>query len=370
MQKILSRMSFIGFGIQIVLGILWMCNAFAGVENPGEGIVCVGAMLLVGAAILFFKRSIWVEQKRWMDAFVVASVSSFPFVMQSMVYPDRRILITAALLFGAGGVLRLMRSVKGVKMLAIMLAFWVAAGGIIVGVESYGREKVAVSTRLTERIAWTTLYDTYINSPKETKKTIPYREMLDSTYESVGIEMNLAPALIERHGEEKAPRVMKEICSVAWQYGKGQIIKEIIWDGMGYTFSPVVVTLQLEGRAYDSYTGMNYRELLQMEPKLGKFYTYYSCWWFVVAFVCAGVFGISELLKNKRKPDWRKLMIVLLPAFGMIVGYTLNGAGRMDYKNTLYVLCIWLIWMISSAVRVWAQEQVVELTEEKRDEKE
>ncbi len=350
MQKILSGIMLIGFGIQIVLGILWMCNAFAGFSGFGEGIVCVGAMLLLGFAVCFFMDSIRKNGCVWAKLFGVLSVLTFPFVMQSMVNPDSRILVTAFLLCGAGVVLRLIRDKREAGRSLPVLGYWLLAAVVVIGAACIGKGTPSVSTRLTERMVWTNLYNSYARLPEESRKEIPYRKLTDSTYEVDGIERVLLPALRDKLGEKEAARILKELRHVAWQYEKKQILKEVLWDAAGYAVSPIVVPMQLAGRAYESYTGMNYRELLQPAPRLGKFYTDYSCWWFVVGLLTMLLYqGIKWLRKIKDFNRWNYI-VTGVPALAMVVGFTLNGAGRMDYKNTLFVLCSWLIWMTAFLV--------------------
>ncbi len=345
---VLSRVIFIGFSVQIVLGILWMCNAFAGFTGPGEGIVCVGAMLLVGAAVWFMKRSVREDGSRWTDVFAVLSVLTFPFVMQSLVKPDIRILMTVALLVGMGIVCRLLRNLgkQGrLKAACMVCAFWMAATGLVAGTDVILNGWTPVSIRLTERIAWTTLYKSYSRLPQEIWDTINFFKLGDASIEVVGIREVLVPHLVEDLGEEQAEEVLCAFRQVAWEYEKRQIVKEIVWDMAGYTVSPLVVPLQLGGRAYESYTGRNYGELLRPAPELGKLYTTYSCWWFGVALAGAAVFYIFRAVQKGKRPKLSLWGVVALTGAGLVTLYVLDGAGRMDYKNTLFVLCTWLIWM-------------------------
>ena len=342
---VLSRFIFIGFGVQIVLGILWMCNAFAGLKSPVEGIVCVGAIALMGGAVTLLKRELFPGGNLFTDVWVTLSVLTFPFVMQSLVYPDRRIVIAAILVAGVAFRWKVIKGAKWRKAFGMMVCLWMAFGVLVCTGESLGREVAPFSTRLTQRVIWTTLYNSYARLPEETRELIPYVELADSTYEAVGIETYLIPALERRVGERETKRILDDLCKSALQYNKKQIIKEIFWDAAGYTLSPVVVPLQLSGRAYESYTGLNYRELLGRAPELGKLYTYYSCWWFVVAALVAAVRTVLVLIREKMRICRRAILLIGVPCVGMIVGYTLNGAAQMDYKNTLFVLVIWLIWM-------------------------
>lgn len=238
------------------------------------------------------------------------------------------------------------------------------------GLESVQHGWIPVSTWLTERIVWTSLSDSYAKLSELGDNPINYSKMIDSTYEVAGIRTVLVPYLEETLGEQETARVLGELRAVAWEYGKKQIIKEIIWDVAGYTVSPVILPLQLSGRAYESYSGINYRELLQPAPQIGSFYVTYSCWWFAVALVLGVLLTTMYCLKNSKCISVYELLVLGFTQLGMVVGYAMNGAGRMDYKNTLFVLSIWLIWMAAVAMRVLEAERVSKQLGGNQDEKE
>lgn len=345
---VLGRMIFIGFSVQIVLGLLWMYNAFSGFVKPGEGIVCVCAILLLEAALWFLVGALLPDCCRWQKVFVTLCVVTFPFVAQSLMYPDVRIFFTALLLLLAGAVLRRLGRREGqsvLKILCILVVFQIGAVGLTVGTDVSLNGWTSVCVRLTERTAWTTLYKCYNRLPEAVGEKIDYSTLVNSSVEAVGIRNILAPYLMEKYGTEEGEAVLTAFRETAWTYEKKQIIKEIVWDTAGYILSPVIVPLQLEGRAYESYTGRNYAELLQPAPQLGKFYTRYSCRWFTVAMAAALVVYGAGLFGGKKKP---KLLLwggTIYTGASMAVWYIADGAGRMDYKNTLFVLCLWLIWL-------------------------
>ncbi len=350
MQKILSRIIFIGFGIQIVLSILWMCNAFASLKGPAEGIVCVGAILALMLSVVLLKRIISEEKSLWSDVFVAMAVVTFPFVMQTVMNPDRRVVVTVLLLLASGGVLHVLPKQKGFRCFLVVLCFSVFGAGIVLGAETIGRDPVNLQVRWTERIAGTTLQDIHEKVPKESRKKVPYSRMSDFAGEISGIEKELYPYLVNKYGEEEALAVLADYRAVAWERWTSRIVKEAAWDGAGYLIAPVVVSMQLSGRGYDSYTGMNYRELLLPAPELGKLYTGYGCWWFVVAFVCGTVLTVLRLIKKEYCLYVPGCVSLGIPALVMVLLYALNGAGRMDYKNTLVILCGWLVWMAVCAL--------------------
>lgn len=418
---VLGRVIFIGFGVQIVLGILWMCNAFARLDSLGEGIVCVCQIAALGAAVCFFAGAVRGR------AFAVLSVLTFPMVTQCLVQPDMRVFASALLLVETGCVLRVMEQrerglfwyaglcawlaaallrgeylfIGAVPMVFLLLYDCVhavrsrrerrenapkgldgirresgqngqmlrsllyrllllcAVAGLAAGIGSFYQKREKLLTHMTSRVAWTTLYNTYADLPDETKKLIKYRDMVESTYEATGIETVLRPSLEKQLGEREAEAVLRALIRTVWQKNKGQILKETVWDMAGYLAAPAVLPLQLRGRAYESYSGSNYLQILKPAPRLGRFYMDYGCKWFmavsllglwtVLALGAARCLSGGRILRDGS--FWRKAGLLSVTALGMSAGYTLSGAGRMDYKNTLFVLCVWVLWAASAGAR-------------------
>ena len=376
-----GRVLFIGFGIQIVLGILWMCNAFVRWDSLGEGIVCVMEMAALGGAVAFvLKRG----QGFGLGLFEVLGVLTFPMVLQCLMELDARVFASALLLLQTGAVLRAVRS-RAEKEFRIAwglsLGAWMAAGlirgeylyfgvvpmavglfcirrsegkrlwnhivpvlataGIIFGVGSFYQERVQILPCLVSRISWTTLYDSYTQMPEERSSLINYDKMVDSAYEVVGIEEVLIPSLERDLDRRELEGLLRELMATSWRNNKKRVLKEIVWDMAGYTAAPIVLPMQLQGRAYDSYSGINYRQILLPAPRLGKLYMDYGCWWFAVAVTLRAAMGLIA----GRRPAGAVFTAWTLTAFLMAFGYTMSGAGKMDYKNTLFILCGWLVWV-------------------------
>lgn len=395
---------FVGFGVQTVLGILWMCSALAGAQSFGEGVVCVGQIVLLAAAVLFFAGK--VRGKIREKIFLVCAVLTFPMVMQCLVIPDVRTLTTALFLVQTGCVLRNVGDLEERKFFYAGLGVWVAAAlirgeylylgavpavagaayqlfaagsrckansgdeaaraakrrmrlrilslaaaaGIAVGIGSFYQERTHITTHLVSRVAWTSLYHSYWELPKRDRWMIDPDELIYSSFEAAGIEKNLLPFLVEAKGEQETRRLFVVLSKVAWTYGKGRILKEIGWDLAGYALAPVILPLQLRGRGYDSYSGINYFQMIRTTQHLGKLYIHYGFWWFQIAAVCAPGAWIAA---GAGLRSLKKQVIPLLAGIAMCVWYTMRGAGQMDYKNTTFLLCVWLLGMASAAVRGW-----------------
>lgn len=326
-DAVLGRVILIGFGIQILLGVLWMYDAFAGMDSFGEGIVCVGQILLLGGAVWFVlpKGTPWIR---------IVCVLSFPIVLQCLMQPDLRVLMAVSLLMGIGCI----RKFRGKKQMWIN-AFVFLLLGILAG--AVAEPQTDLLTRIGSRTAWTTLYKEYERLPQDMIDDIDYDMIAESTYEATGVEDVFMPSLEMTLGRQRSREILKELIAVSWEYSKGRITKEILWDEAGYLFSPLILPLQLKGRAYESYSGLNYRQFLQVAPRLGSFYMRYGCLWFAVVLAIRGL----HFLTAERRVDKPVCIYTALTVGGMSLWYSLSSAGRMDYRNTVYILCVWLIWL-------------------------
>lgn len=381
---IVRRVLFIGFGIQIVLGILWMCNAFVRWDSLGEGIVCVMEMAALGGAVAFLLKR---GQGLALGLFEVLGVLTFPMVLQCLMEPNMRVFASALLLLQTGAVLRAVKSrtdrefwvAWGTSLVAWMTAgllmreylyfgmvpmvvglfcigrskrknLWnhivlvLATAGMIFGVGSFYQERARLMPCLVSRISWTTLYDSYDQMSEERNSLINYNKMIDSTYDVAGIEEVLIPSLERKLNKEELEELLRELMATSWRNNKKRILKEIAWDMAGYTAAPMVLPMQLQGRAYDSLSGINYRQILLPAPRLGKLYMDYGCWWFVVALALRAAMALIA----RRRPPRAVFMAWTLTAFTMAFGYTMSGAGKMDYKNMLFILCGWLVWVVAA----------------------
>lgn len=358
LAAVIRRVIFIGFSVQIVLGILWMYNAFAGLHSFGEGIVCVGQILLLGMAVFFGAFPL---RGKFAAFFTVLSVITFPMVMQCLLKADLRVAAAACMLTAVGCIARHAGPEQGKE--SRRRKGWIGGACVFLclGILGYGltEPKTDMLTRLGSRVAWTTLYNSYERLPQEIRDPMDYDLVAESTYEATGIESVLVPSLEEIFGRQKGRDVLVLMIRNSWEFHRNRILKEILWDEAGYLAAPVILPLQLAGRAYESYSGLNYRQLLQPAPSLGSLYMGYGCLWFVTAaFLRIGLWLIAKsgAEDGSGQPAFGKAAGVLagLAILGMSLWYTLSGAGKMDYRNALFILCIWLLLM--ARIRVNATE--------------
>lgn len=241
-------------------------------------------------------------------------------------------------------------------------------------VDASGREEPGrgIEAALASRFAWPTIWYDQGSWTDELREAVE-----DVLWEASYYPENMAllqSALEERVGAEAAGTYYREIAEVAWRNHAPMIIRQVGWDILGYTVTPVIFQLQLRGEAYDSYTGRNYEIMRGNTPVLTRNYVNYGCWWFTAAFVLsllsllclpvmkktapvkeavsvkeaapmkapAGVQGLPGI--GKRLAALAGPVMICIVCSGILVGLlTLRGAGLMDYKYTALISQLWIL---------------------------
>ncbi len=445
-----GRVLFIGFSIQIILGVCWMVCNFTGFQqfaesslyeeisrtlicDEYEGILypvlimltggieklfripyrCILYLLQIGFAFFASYRllqSVGVKKKRW-TIWGSLAMLTFPMAMQChlAVLPDS--LVTTALLAELSFAIAALTEAEQLRPRAFVkvLVFWllsallrpeylyiggvpvlllflyglakawkrdkkrilyngilmVAFAGLILSVTDltevegyYGRVHKSINFTLAKRAVWQFASMDYAGWPEEVKACVTQAQAWEMEHYADNVERILGEVLEDAVGKERAEELFGELAANAWQWHRDGILHYTMWDIVGYTFSPVVVQLQFGGEAYDAYSGRNYDIMRAHTPVLTSYYMNYGCWWFVVGFVVAALIlclGVVKYLIGmflcKRKPSANggKVLggISCLCSGGLIVlWYTLQGTGTMDYKKNIAVTLLWILGML------------------------
>ena len=245
-----------------------------------------------------------------------------------------------------------------------------AFAGMISGVQDltqvegyYGRVHPSLNASLMSRCAWLYAEYGYELWPGEAKEAVPWEQVVQVSYYADNVERMLAIPIEEAVGEERAEEIFGEIAQIAWLHHRSKIVHNAAWDVVGYAFSPLVLQRQLTGKAYDSYSGRNYDIMRAGTPQLTEYYLNYSCWWFAAGLGLAVLVQAGVVLKALYGA-WRRtsrisfhggkvlsVLICLFTSGVLVLLYSLRGAGMMDYKKSVVVTLLWLLWALLSCVR-------------------
>ncbi len=234
-----------------------------------------------------------------------------------------------------------------------------AFSGVILGVDSlsqvegcYGKMHRSVPSAMVCRMAWTCLGETYAYWPEDLKACMDSEEITACITYADNMIRVFGPTVEKSVGMERAEELYREVAGAAWQVYRQKVKREIILDAVSYSVSPAALQLQLKGRAYESYSARNYENMRERHPESTKCYLNYTGGFFVVRLILAAVgqmiYGLLAFIRKRRIKAWSILCVFccLILGVGIVVWYTMQGAGIMDYKNSVPVTCLWTAWMI------------------------
>ncbi len=201
---------------------------------------------------------------------------------------------------------------------------------------------------MASRFAWPTIWNDRVYWTEDLRQIATDDVLWEIAYYPHNME-KLQARLEERAGKDGAKAYYLQIAKTGWEIHSSMVIRQIGWDVLGYMITPPVFQQQLMGNAYDSYTGRNYEVMRDHKPMLTRYYVDYACWWF--GWMLVLVFGLTAIrMFLKRTPGWRKRMISLICCliFSGVCSAILamRGAGIMDYRLTIAVNELWLIWAL------------------------
>lgn len=373
MGAVIRGMLFIGFTVQILLGLTWMCCNFWQVQDFGEpkSALYVGLFRLLGeipqllyllqlaAAFLagdFFLKSFPRERdpaggKGWFwSLWRGLALLAYPFAMQCHMAVLPFSFMGSLFLVMLSLLIRIPKKRRGQAVGNLALAA-VCAGLFVLlsgSVDASGREEPgnSLEAAAASRFAWPTIWHDQGNWTEDLREAVE-DVLWEVSYYPENMKL-LESALEERVGAGEAREYYRQMAEVAWRIHAPMIIRQIGWDVLGYTVTPVIFQLQLQGEAYDSYTGRNYEIMRGNSPVLTRNYINYGCWWFEAAFLLSlsamlaaaaqGISGIGKCLKALVCPA-----AICLVCSGILVGVlTMRGAGLMDYKYTALISQLWI----------------------------
>lgn len=391
---------FIGFSIQIVLGIIWMCCNFFQIQDFGEtdavlyrwlyGLTGESPRIIYGIQLIcaflagyyFLERldsgrgkkdSISVKTfKIWRGL----ALLTIPFAMQChlaiLPYSFMASLFLMMLLCLVEIRRLLQKHFEGRKAAAagraLVLAIVCAAGIVVLpktvdAGEDSETSKGSFAAAMASRMAWPTVWNDFGYWPEELRE-ITQDVVWETAFCPGNMEL-LQDAIENSVGVEAAKAYDWQIAKIGWTMHAPMIIRQIGWDALGYLVSPVIFQLQMEGEAYDSYAGRNYEIMRGNSPVLTRYYVDYGSWWFVCCLVLALCLAMLQTV-YAGAIQWKKIVvsavIYIVPVGVLVCLYTMRGAGLMDYKCTVAVNILWLIW----ALWLMGRRIVCDISDEKK----
>ncbi len=231
---------------------------------------------------------------------------------------------------------------------------------------SYGKAENTVSAAMMRRFCWTHMRDKeeYDEWPGQLRDQLEWADIKRAGYYAGTMEEGIQKTLEDRLGKAEAQKIFREYALYHLKTYTSDNLHQIVWDILGYGMPTVLLQLLLDGRGYDSFSGRNVDIMMTGDPRLTEVLLKYSYWWFlsgIAVMVITGILTIltMEVRKKDRKTQnesrqtsgnrglfWQMAGLCAITATGMILWYTLQDAGCLDYKNGLLPGSLWLVGMI------------------------
>lgn len=228
---------------------------------------------------------------------------------------------------------------------------------------SYGWNPADWNRRLAAsalgRTGWPYFQDSFEIFPHQLHEDIGLVTSREVSAYADGVERVLIPKLEEQYGPERTTAALWELAGICLRDNLKADVKNVIWDMAAYHAAPPILAMQLRGRAYDAYSGINYEQMKTRSPLLTRYYvTFGGRWWWMMLALAAAIRLCGLLLRGNFRREvctwrgengiwsrWRTSLQYWLPVLvgmeWMILSQVLSGSGIMDYKKTLWVTMLW-----------------------------
>lgn len=274
------------------------------------------------------------------------------WVFQCLLMPEYR-LVGGALFVGILGVLLLRSRKKQLVLLAAaFVGLAVCLSALIQSADSEVQRRESMALKAVSRFVWPNFLDNHGAWPIEVTSVMSPETAEILSRNADEVYRTFAPMMEQAVGAEHVDAVYWKLAKTVLSIRSREIAGKILWDGVCHTFSPYLLTKQLEGVGYQSYSGRNYEIMKAHTPGLTALYVAYEGWWFAVGIVLAALLSILTLRKGMNGAAAGK-WILLAGALVQVIYYTMQGAGIMDYKQTVFVTVVWNLWVCSC---VWFED--------------
>lgn len=220
----------------------------------------------------------------------------------------------------------------------------------------YEKESKRVSEMMFDRFVWSTLLKDWGEWPDRLKDCVDGSVILNASFYADGYYTELKPVLSEVLSPEEMDELFTDLAKTAWSIYPKRIIHECGWDMAGYVLTPTITGLMLDGNGCMSYCIRNYDIMSRETPKLTKYYMDYACRWFSAAFLLAVFMEICVVFEMRKAEAGRKLgcfAAYAVTCLCPVLWYVAQGAGIMDYKRTVFITGLWLVWQVQKTQGVY-----------------
>lgn len=249
---------------------------------------------------------------------------------------------------------RSIRNIFGILFSLFIFGVLLYSVGMLQQSEKTGRAAKSFEAMAMGRFAGNCLSETYGYWPEELKACIDEQTVIQCDNLVLDRQFVLVEKAVAQLGEKKAKKAFLQVAKAGYNIYYRQVRHDLVMDLVAYTISPFFLQYQLQGRGPMSFSGRNYDIMRSACPRVTALYVDFGGWWFFAGHLMAAfllcICFVENLVKKKKVISARKaacFSTIIVMGVSMIFWYTMQGAGMMDYKNTIFVLAAF--WMMDFA---------------------
>lgn len=218
-------------------------------------------------------------------------------------------------------------------------------------------EQRSTGSMMASRFAWSHAEEDYGHWPEEVRNYIPAERLNSVAGYADSMDRIVTEELVANVGKERTEELLFSLAKVSFGRHTKENLTEILWDVYGYGFGPWVLQQQLAGNGYEAYSGRNYEIMGMHTPGLAGYYMNYGSYLFIAGVFLAAILLLLRRMRNDshmvkgemtcKKTVCRQVTMFLISgALVPVLYYSMQGAGMMDYKKTIGVTLLWVVWML------------------------
>lgn len=226
----------------------------------------------------------------------------------------------------------------------VAIGFFFMSGVSILAGAGEGEPR-STGSMMASRFAWSHMQEDYGHWPEEVRKNIPEETVNSIAGYADNMDRIVVKKLVTNVGEARAEELLLSMAKVSFGRHTRENLTEILWDVYGYGFAPWALREQLDGKGYEAYSGRNYEIMGMHTPGLTGYYMNYGSYLFVVGVFLAALLHMLGWLQNRGRIA-KDAILLVFGALVPVLYYSMQGAGMMDYKKTVGVTLLWVIWIL------------------------
>lgn len=300
----------------------------------------------LGMSLVLLMLGICLEGRKKKGFLVSLCSLGLLWLLLALLLPE--FLIPGGVLFGLYGIRGIFTGWRKLSVAFLILVPVISALTIQTG--AYGRMEKSWESAAMRRYAWSSFGSLYGYWPPELQTALTQEEIAECLEHSENMVRLFGEKIDRVYGSERAREIYSQVAEAGRKNRGVRNRYEIALDLAGHGMAPVSHWILLRGRGQASFTERNYDIMRRNTPVLTSRCVAYSAWWFCAGLALTLILEVLRFWEKKSLRGAGPALLCVAAGAGIVLLYTLQGGGVMDYKESIAVTALWFAWMCSGAI--------------------